>query len=151
MILIPNRLAKRDAKRRQRHGTEVVELAIVLPLLLFFTTTTLEICENIFLIQKLEIAAHEGAVAAIPRTSTVSDVENAVQNYLDARNVDYGGNVSAVVSVTPDPAVAETLAPVTVTVTVSADDNARLSISLYRYFSGTEAVGEVTMLKELKN
>ena len=150
MNLLRNRDNKNRSRRRRRRGTEVVELAIILPLIVLITTTTLEICENTFLIQKLEIAAHEGAVVGITRTSTLSDVENAVQNYLDARNVDYGGDISTAVSVTPDPATADTLTPITVTVTVSADDNSRIG-ALYRFFNGRTVVGDITMFKEFGN
>ena len=140
----------KQIRKRRRRGAEAVELAIILPLLMLITTTTLEFCENTFMIQKLEIAAHEGAVVAIERTSTLSDVEDAVQNYLDARNVDYGGSISSAVSVSPDPTTADTLTPITVTITVSADANSRIGASLYRYFTGKNLVGEVTMFKELK-
>ena len=151
MKMPPTPNKKTHLRKRCRRGTEVVELAIILPLLMLLSLATLEVCENIFLLQRIKIAAHEGAVAAIQRKGTRTDVEDAVQSYLDARSVVYGGDISSAVSVSPDPTTTATLQPITVTVTVSTDDNSRIGAHLYRYFGGGEAVGEVTMLKEFEN
>ena len=138
-------------KPARRFGVEVVELAIVLPIIFFLTFATLEICEGIFLKQKLEMAAHEGARVAIRKRSTLDDVYDAVKRNLEARGIDYGANIGNAVSVTPDPTVAPTLTPMTVTVTVETNPNLRLSLSLYRYLAGKNIVGEVSMFKEYAN
>ena len=144
------RIRKPRGIKCTRRGTEVVELALVLPLLVLIVFSTLEICEQAFLLQKVKIAAQEGAVAAIRKTATTADVEIAVQNYLDARGVNYGDSISSAVSVSPDPTVADVLTPVTVTVTVPNDDNSRIGSQLYRYIGGENSVGTVTMQKEFK-
>ena len=153
--MLPSSITKTQNRRtrvckRNRRGTEVVELAIILPLLMLLTFATLETCENIFLIQKVKIAAHEGAVVAITKTGTLADVQDAVQGYLDARDIDYGDDISTAVTVSPDPTTAATLEPITVTVTVPTDENSHVGAHLYRFFGGTNAVGDVTMLKEFK-
>ena len=147
----PTRVRKARRRSSQRRGTEVVELALVLPLLLLLVFSTLELCEKTFLLQKIKIAAHEGAVVAIRRSATVSDVEDAVQDYLEARGVDFGSDISSAVSITPDPAVADKLTPITVTVTVDTNDNSRVGAHFYRYFVGDDTTGNVTMFKEFKS
>ena len=143
-------ISKTRGKTRHRRGAEVVELALILPLLFLFLFSTLEICEQTFLLQRVKIAAQEGAVVAITRQGTVADVENAVQNYLEARDVDFGGDIASAVVVTPDPTSAATLTPVTVTVSVSNDDNSQIGSFFYRYIGGTDSVASVTMLKEFQ-
>ena len=144
-------IRKARGKSRQRRGTEVVELAVILPVLMLILFSTLEICDRAFLLQKVKIAAHEGAIVAIVKTATLTDVEDAVKDYLDARNIDYGDNISTAVSVSPDLTTADTLTPVTVTVTVPTDKNSRVGGYLYQYVVGNKSAGEVTMLKEFKS
>lgn len=142
----------KKAKQQKRRGTECVELAIVLPIILLFTVGTLEICESQFLQQKLEVAAHEGARAAIRRGAELSDVQEAVKQYLDDRHVDYGADVSTVVTATPDPGVAGTLDPISVSVQVECDKNLRLRLMTNSsFFAGESLNAEVTMLKEFAN
>ena len=150
MNLSPTRTSKTRGKNCQRQGTQVVELALILPVLFLFLFSTLEICEQTFLLQRVKIAAQEGAVVAITRQATLADVEGAVQNYLEARGVDFGGDISAAVVVTPDPTEADTLTPVNVTVSVSNDANSQIGSFFYRYIGGTNSVASVTMFKEFQ-
>ena len=138
-------------QNKKRRGVEVVELAIIMPVLLLLTFGTLEICEGIFLRQTLELSAHEGARVAIRRDASIEDVEEAVQRHFDARGVNFGGDISSAVEITPDPETAATLTPVTVRVTVDASDNLRLDLSLYRFLLGNQFEAEVIMLKEFGN
>ena len=132
-----------------RQGTEVVELALVLPLMLLLTAGTLEICEATMLRQKLEIAAYEGARVGIQQDASVSDIQQAAKDYLDVRGIQYGDDIATVVSVTPDPSTASTFDPIVVTVTVEAGPNISTGLSFYRLFgAGDELTSEVTMLKE---
>lgn len=135
-------------KARQRSGTAVIELAIILPVIVLITFGTLEICDGIFLRQKIELAANEGTRVAIRKGSTVADVEAAVKKNLDARGVSYGDSISSAVTVTPDPTLAPTLTPISVRVSVETNSNLKLGLSLYQFFSGKEVSGEVSMFKE---
>jgi len=137
--------------RAQRKGAEVVEMALVLPLLILLTLGTLEICEGIFLRQKLELAAHEGARVAILKRSTASDVHAAVKRNLDARGIDYGGDIASVVTITPEPTTAPMLTPVSVQVDIETNSNLRMPLSVYRYLAGNTLSGEVSMYKEFAN
>lgn len=139
---------RRSTLRRQ--GAAVVELAFVLPVMLLITFGTLEICEFIFLRQKIEIAAHEGARAAIRKESTAADVRDAVRVYLDARGVEYD-SIADVVTVTPDPQLAPELTPVTVRLEIDISDNLRLASQFYQFIVGDTTVSEVAMYKEFSS
>ena len=122
-------------------------MAIVLPIMFLITLGTLETCEGIFLIQKVKIAAFEGANVAVLRGGSDEGVENAVSSYLDARGVKYE-NISSVVSMDPSPELANDLDPVRVTVTIPTSDNFRMPTSFYRFWTGGEVSAEVVMFKE---
>jgi len=130
-----------------RHGVEVIEMALVLPVLVILTFGTLEVCEGIFLKQKLEVAASEGARIAIRKMATTSDVEAAVEAFLDARQIQYT-NISSVVSIDPSPTTAAELTPIKVTVTVDTTPNLRLPLSVYSTLFGRQITADVTFLKE---
>lgn len=135
---------------QHRWGSAVIELAFVLPVMLLITFGTLETCEAIFLRQKVEIAAHEGARAAIRKEATVEDVRDAVGLYLDARGVKYD-SLANIVTVTPDPQFAPELTPVTVRLEVDISDNLRLASQFYRFIVGDNTVAEVAMYKEFSS
>ena len=130
-----------------RQAIAVVELALVLPLLFLLTFGILEICEGLYLRQKVVIASHEGARIAVRRTATTSDVETAVSNYLDARDIHYTA-IGSVVTCTPSPEEARMLEPIVVKVEVDVDANSRMPLSFYEYINGRSVTGEVTMFKE---
>lgn len=134
--------------KQSRCGSQIVELAIVLPILLLMTFGTLETCEGIFLQQQIEIAAHEGARVAVRKTSLTADVQTAVADYLDARSIDYGGDIATAVSISPTPETAVELTPISVTVTISVDPNLRMPIPIYRYWVGKAISAEVALFKE---
>jgi Flp pilus assembly protein TadG len=147
-----NNFGKKLTRRKsRRHGVEVVEMAIVLPIIILITLGTLEICEGTFLRQKLELAAHAGSRIAIRKNATSSDVLAAVQTNLDARGVNYGGDIASAVTITPDPETAPTLTAISVLVRIDTDENLRMPISVYRFLAGRELTGEVSMFKEYAN
>lgn len=135
----------RDASSRR--AIAVVELALVLPVLFILILGMLEICEGIFLKQKIVIASHEGARIAVRRDATISDVQDAVSAYLQAREMEFGP-IASVVSCTPAPEEAKLLEPVVVRVEIDVNSNLRMPLSLYKYIRGETIVGEVTMFKE---
>ena len=139
--------SRRSIAGFRKRGTACVEMAIVLPIMFLITLGTLETCEGIFLIQKVKIAAFEGASVAVLRGGSDEGVENAVSSYLDARGVKYE-NISSVVSADPSPELANELDPVRVTVTIPTSDNFRMPTSFYRFWTGGEVSAEVVMFKE---
>lgn len=141
---------RRTSKRRTRDGAVVVELAIVVPLILLFTISTLEICEGFFLKQKALIAAYEGARAAVGRDGTRHSVEESAAKYLDARNLQYT-SISEVVSISANPASAAILTPITVKVEIDFDTNSRMPAFFYKLLNGDTIASEVTLQKEFAN
>ena len=139
------------ANKNRRRGIECVELAIVLPIILLFTAGTLEICESLTLQKKLEVAAHEGARAAIRRGAVLSDVYDAARQHLDDRGISYSSDIASVITATPDPAVAGTLDPISVSIQVDCDSNLRLRWLSRSFFAGKKLGAEVSMLKEYTN
>lgn len=123
-------------------------MAIVLPIMFLITFGTLETCEGIFLLQKIKIAAFEGARVAVRSEGTNAGIENAVGAYLDARGVKYT-NISTVVTTDPSPELANELDPMRVTVTIPTSDNFRMPTSFYKFWTGAELSAEVVMFKEV--
>lgn len=133
--------------RNDRRGLAVVETAFAVPLVLFLTFATLDICDGIFLRQKAELAAYEGAREAILVNSTTASVEQAVQDYLDVRGLNYT-DISSVVQLSSDPDAIDFLEPLTVEVLIDLESNRRLPLSLFQFVNGPFIVAEVTMYKE---
>ena len=137
---------RRFQRSRNRRGAEVVELALIFPIMILLTIGTLEICEGMILKKKLTVAAHEGARVAIVKSATESDVRAAVAVSLDSRGITYS-SINTVVDTTPAPENAGTLEPIEVTVSVKADQNLKMQL-MYQYFAGNEIEASVTMYKE---
>ena len=116
-------------------------------MLFLLTFGTLDLCDGIFLQQKAEIAAHEGARAAISREATTQTVEAAVQDYLESRQLHFT-SIDTVVSTSVDPSVAEVLEPITVTVRIDLFENRRLPLAPFQFINGPQVIAEVTMYKE---
>ncbi len=72
----------RDA-RRQRQGTACIEFAVLSPILLLILLGIIEVGQFVNVGQSVSNASREGArVAARQTTTNVSQVQNAVVNYL---------------------------------------------------------------------
>ena len=140
-------LAKSSKNRSDRRGLAAVETAFALPLIVILTFATLDICDGIFLQQKAEIAAHEGARAAIMRGASIDTVHNAVETYLDSRDLVFT-DIETVVSSSVDPEAADVLDPITVTVQIGLAGNRRMPLSPFQYINGPNIIAEVTMYKE---
>lgn len=66
----------------------MVELALVIPILLFTVIGTVEVCELIFLNQSLKISAYEGARIAIVPDANEYDINYQVTETAKQRKLD---------------------------------------------------------------
>jgi len=132
--------------RRRRSGVAAIEFAMVLPALLILTIGTMDLCSLMFLRESVVLAAYEGARQGVGRNQTNADVIARVNEFLDERNVVYGGGAVTFSGSGFDGA--ETLEAVTVTVTVPTDGNLLIPSEL---FGGMDVSADVTMVKEYEN
>ncbi len=111
-----SRRPRRGGKGARRHGTAVVETAIMLPIIIVLLFTSIELANGIFLKQAVTIAAYEGARSATRPGGTNSTAENRIDEVLLARSV-------GTYTVTFSPTVTELTTrgtPITVTVEAAA-------------------------------
>lgn len=129
----------RSTRRSSRRGSVVAELAMVSPVLLLITLSTVGICNQLFLKQSLTVAAYEAARVAIIPEATSDDVRMQATEICHLRNVN-GGTVS----ISPEDFQGAAQGTFLV-VTVSAPSRqGNLDLNL---FSGTTSVS-VSMMKE---
>jgi hypothetical protein len=131
----------RSSQRRSRRGVAAVEAAVMLALYVLLVLGTIETCSMIFLKQSLEIAAYEGARAAIVPRSNVSKVKFKSNEILGVRHVRDG-------AVTVTPADFDTLpygTIIRVSATAPCNSNGLFPASIYGNRSLT---GEAEMMKE---
>lgn len=140
---------KRQSTRppRRRNGIAAVETAVTLPLVLLLTLATLDVCDGIFLKQKAEIAAYEGARVAVGPNASPETVRQAVGDYLDSRQISYA-DLGSTVMLSDDPTTTIQLDPITVTVEIDLAENRRLPLAPFQFIQGSTVVAEVTMLRE---
>ncbi|TWT54108.1 TadE-like protein [Rubripirellula amarantea] len=132
--------------KKNRRGTATVELAIILPVLLTMTLGTIDVCTAIFLRESAVLAAYEGARRGVGRDRTNAQVVARVEEFLNQRNIQYGGNVVEISN--PGFDTAETLENVTVTVNIPVAGNTLIPSEIIGDL--TVSAG-VTMVKEYKN
>ena len=83
MYTKPRKHNNRLVNRRQRKGASVVELAVTSPLLLLLLLGTIDGGQYVNSFQTISNASREGArVAARATTSTATEIENSVMDYL---------------------------------------------------------------------
>ena len=97
--------------RSRRRGAAVVEFAVVAPIFFAMVFGMLEFGRMVMVHQLLVGAAREGARQAVVDGTTAADAEQKVRDYLTAASID---GQEAQVTVTPDPATADTGVAVTV-------------------------------------
>ena len=112
---------------------------------------------NVSAVQNLKkkalIAAYEGARVAVGPDGSEQSVRNAIANYLDSRNIEYG-DIADVVTITSDPSVTgdptalDLLDPITVSVGIDLDLNGRLPFAPFRRVQGPNVSAQVSMLRE---
>jgi len=102
--------SRRMGLRGRRPGGAVLEMALVLPILLYLAFGTVEYGYYFYVKHNVQSAAREGARAAIVPAATVSDVTTAVSNVMTAAGLQSTGYTTAITN-TSD--VAVTLSSVT--------------------------------------
>ena len=96
--------------RGRRPGGAVLDMALVLPILLYLAFGTVEYGYYFYVKHNVQSAAREGARAAIVPSATTSDVTTAVSNVMTAAGLQSTGYTTAITN-TSD--VAVTLSSVT--------------------------------------
>jgi Flp pilus assembly protein TadG len=138
---------RRSRKQHKRSGVATIEFAIVLPVLIALTIGTMDLCAMMFLRESAVLAAYEGARRGVGRGRTNADVVERVTEFLDERNVEYGGADVVTISGSGFDG-AQTLENVTVTVNVPTSGNLILPSQM---FDGMMISASVTMRKEYEN
>ena len=135
----------RHHRDQQRKGIASLECALCLPIVILITFGTIDLCSAMFLRESITIAAYEGARIGVMHTGTDDQCMARVNQILTERGITY--NAGACSINTPFES-AETLDPVTVTVSVPCAGNLALSGWL---FAGRSLEANVTMRKEFAN
>lgn len=124
--------------RRSRRGLAVVEAAITIPLIFVVILSTVEICNRIFLQQKLEIIAYEGSRVAIIPDSKFADVQQQVDELAENRGIKN-------LNLSIEPADFESAPEGTfISITVTAENKLVLS----ELFLSPTSTATVSMMKE---
>ena len=134
------RNSRRRTKRR-RSGVAAAEFAACLPILILLIIGTIEACAAIYLKQTLSVAAYEGIRTAVERDAAGSDVEDACDEILSARNVN-----GAVVRIEPNDFAAQPKQS-WITVRISAPVRANSVIPGW-FYNDLVLHGSATMMKE---
>ena len=126
---------------RDRNGTAAVETAILLPLLVLFTFSSLELSNMVFLKQGLSIATYEGAKVASSPGTTDAQARARVQEILTAR-----GFTSTTISISP---ALDTTTPrgTMVTIAVSSSD-ATAGVLSVRMFTPRTLQSQSSMVRQ---
>ena len=137
-------LKKRRSDRERRRGAEVLEAALVLPIVLLLVSGMVEFAYFFHLQHNLTSAAREGARAGVPFGAGNADVDTAIDKVMNSVGLKKG---DFDVSVTPGD-VLNASAGSDVTVTISAKWS-KVGISLFGLIKGDQLVkGSVVMRKE---
>ncbi len=118
---------RRD-RARKRRGASVVEFAVIAPLFFLLVFGMIEFGRMIMVHQLLIGAAREGARQAVVEGATVATVENVVRGYLTATSID---GQEAIVTVSPDPAIADTGVEMKVETAIAFDKVSWLPAPMY--------------------
>jgi Flp pilus assembly protein TadG len=133
-------MRRRNSKNGQRFGAAAVELALVIPILLFVVMAAVETCDLVFLRQSLKISAYEGARISIVPGATTYDIEYQVAEIAAARNLD-----NPTVTITPSN-FEDLSSGEFVTVEVTVDTKNRTYFS--NLITETKRSASVSMMKE---
>ncbi len=135
---------KRKPGRDRRRGAEILEAALVLPIVLLLVSGMVEFAYFFHLQHNLTSAAREGARAGIPFGASNTDVNTAIDKVMNSVGLKTG---DFDVSVTPSD-VLDATAGTDVTVTISAPWS-KVGVSLFGLIDKNKLVkGSVVMRKE---
>ena len=84
------------ATRRRQSGGAVLEMALVLPILLYLAFGTVEFGYFFYVKHNVQSAAREGARAAIVPSATTSDVTTAISNSMTAAGLGSSGYTTSI-------------------------------------------------------
>ena len=136
--------SKKNGRRHRRRGAEVLEAALVLPIVLLLVSGMVEFAYFFHLQHNLTSAAREGARAGVPFGAGNTDVTTAIDKVMNSVGLKSG---DFDVSVSPGD-VLNASAGTDVTVTISAKWS-KVGISLFGLIKGDQLVkGSVVMRKE---
>ena len=127
-------------RRRDRKGTSVVEFAIVAPLFFMLLIGIIEVGRALMVQQVLINASRVGARRAVMFSSTETAVIDAVEEYADGVGVD-----GVAVTVTPDPAAADSGDAVTVSVSI---DFGNVSWLPSPWFMGGKTISATSVMRK---
>lgn len=117
------RRARRD---RERRGAATVEMALVLPVMMFIVLGSLEICQRLMLRQAAAVSAYETARLAARRTTTAETAVARGESILTGRRIE-GGQVTISPNNLAELATGEEL---TVTVSIPITGNTPITYAL---------------------
>lgn len=129
-----------------RRGTEILELALCLPILLAVAFATIQFGYHLYLLHTLHAAAREGARSAAPAGATATDVSDAVNKVMATGGFTAGTDYDYTISPSVDPGEGKSL---TVKVTFKKDLTGIRPLSgFYDWGSKPNPSASVVMRKE---
>ena len=127
----------------RRRGTEIIELALLLPILLLLSFGTVEFGYFFYLNHTAAGAAREGARARIPSGATDEEAEAAVDTIMATVGLQAGDDYDTDISVDPDTRV--------VTVTVTCANWETIGVRPMGMISGTRQITGVAVMRAESN
>ena len=145
----PTRLLfpQRSAGPIRRRGAALIEFVMVVPFFLLIIGATVELCSIMFLKESLTVAAYEGGRLAVRRTGTMQNTEDKIVEILAQRGVVMEVE-SNPISITPDPATANVLDPITIRITAPLSGNTVVPFSWLKIMNANDIECQIVMLKE---
>ena len=128
-------------KTHDRSGVAATEFAVCLPIIVVIIVGTIEACSMIYLKQTLSVAAYEGVRASLKPGATATEVADACNRVLTARNTQ-----GATITITPSNFSSQA-AETWITVDIAAPGGANSVMSGW-FYDSLSVTGSATMMKE---
>src|SRR5262249_31712936 len=134
-------------RKVRRRGSEILELALCLPVLLSVAFATVQFGYRLYVLHTVQAAAREGARAAVPPGATSTDVTKAVDAVMTTGGFKSGSDYTCAINPTSaDPGSGNTL---TVTVTFNKDMTGLQPLSVWQKWGTlSKPAASVVMRKE---